>query len=74
MNRGDRKERERDRDRSSYSSEMLMFICSLSAMAVPARWSLVMISMRWSLLNRKSPLAAEAEPYGDAITTVNMVA
>lgn len=49
---------------SPYSSEMSMFICSLSVALDPVRWSLVMSSMRCSLLSRKSPLAADAEPCG----------
>lgn len=44
---------------ASYSSEMSMLSCSRLA---PVRCSLVMISIRCSLLSKKSPLMAEAEP------------
>lgn len=47
----------------SYSSEMSMLSSSLSAAVAPVRWSLVMISIRWSLLSKKSPLIAEADPW-----------
>lgn len=46
----------------SYSSEMSMLSCSRSAAVAPMRWSLVMISIRCSLLSKKSPLMAEADP------------
>lgn len=46
-----------------YSSEMSMLSSSLSAAVAPVRWSLVMISIRWSLLSKKSPLIAEADPW-----------
>lgn len=47
---------------ASYSSEMSMLSCSRSAAVAPVRCSLVMISIRCSLLSKKSPLMAEAEP------------
>lgn len=46
----------------SYSSEMSTLSFSRSAAVAPMRWSLVMISIRCSLLSKKSPLTAEAEP------------
>lgn len=46
---------------ATYSSEMSMLNWSW---LIPVRWSLVMISIRWSLLSRKSPLLAEAVPCG----------